>query len=289
LERHILQNTLFGNKKISKITASDIDAFYNQKIKEDYSTSYIRQMHQLLNQAFNQAVKWGKIVSNPVSDTDPPSVNYGEISIWFFDEIHLFLKACRGERHYLTFLLAIYTGMRRGEILGLKWCDVDFSNKRIHVNRSLAHVPKSGYTLTTLKTKSSKRQIPIPEFVLNELRRHKDIQDEWKELVGDLYQNQDLVICTNTGTMQDPRNVIRAMKRITKEAKVTAIRFHDMRHTHASILISSGVDVVKIAARLGHVNPKITLEFYAHLLPNSHSDVADIFHNAIRNHTNSEQ
>jgi integrase len=143
LERHILQNTLFGNKKISKITASDIDAFYNQKIKEDYSTSYIRQMHQLLNQAFNQAVKWGKIVSNPVSDTDPPSVNYGEISIWFFDEIHLFLKACRGERHYLTFLLAIYTGMRRGEILGLKWCDVDFSNKRIHVNRSLAQSLKA--------------------------------------------------------------------------------------------------------------------------------------------------
>jgi integrase len=171
----------------------------------------------------------------------------------------------------------------------LKWSDVDFANKRIHVNRSLAHIPKSGYTLTTLKTKSSKRQIPIPEFVLNELRSHKDIQDEWKELVDDLYQNQDLVICTNTGTMQDPRNVIRAMKRITKEAKVTAIRFHDMRHTHASILISSGVDVVKIAARLGHVNPKITLEFYAHLLPNSHSDVADIFHNAIQDHTNSEQ
>ncbi|WP_445683440.1 tyrosine-type recombinase/integrase [Sporosarcina sp. FSL K6-6792] len=99
--------------------------------------------------------------------------------------------------------------------------------------------------------------------------------------MGGLYQNQDLVICTNTGTMQDPRNVIRAMKRIVKEAKVTAIRFHDMRHKHVSILIAEGVDVVKIAARLGHTNPKITLEFYAHLLPNSHSDVADIFHNAI--------
>ena len=178
--------------------------------------------------------------------------------------------------------------MRRGEILGLKWSDVDFSNKRTHVNRSLAHIPKSGYILTTLKTKSSKRQIPILEFVLNELRRHKDIQDEWKELVGDLFQNQDLVICTNTGTLQYSRNVIRVMKCMTKGAKVTEIRFHDMWHTHASNLISSGVDVVKIAARLGNVNPKITLEFYAHLLPISHSDVADISHNAIRNHTNGE-
>lgn len=87
----------------------------------------------------------------------------------------------------------------------------------------------------------------------------------------------------------DPRNVIRAMKRITKEAKVTAIRFHDMRYIHASILKVEGVDVVKIAARIGHTNPKITLEFYAHLIPNSHSDVADILHNAIRNHTNGPQ
>ncbi|WP_342512856.1 site-specific integrase [Sporosarcina sp. FSL K6-1522] len=198
-----------------------------------------------MNRAFDQAVKWGKIVSNPVSEADPSSVNYEEMSIWSFDEIHLFLEACKGERHYLTFLLAIYTGMRRGEILGLKWIDVDFENKIIHVNRSLAHIPKSGYTLSTLKTKSSKRQIPIPEFVLNELQKHKSVQDEWKELVGDLYQNEDLVICTNTGTMQNPRNVIRVMKRITKKAKVTAIRFHDIRHTHASILISEGVDIVK--------------------------------------------
>ena len=107
--------------------------------------------------------------------------------------------------------------------------------------------------------------------------------------MSELSQNQDLVICTNSGTKQDPRNVIRVMKRIMKKAKVRAIRFHDMRHTHAYILISNGVDVVKISARLGHANPEITLEFYAHLLPNSHSDVADIFHNAIRNHTNSEQ
>lgn len=188
-------------------------------------------MHQLLNRAFDQAVKWGKIVNNPVSEADPPSVNYGEMFIWSFDEIHHFFEACRGEHRYLTFLLAIYTGMRRGETLGLKWGDVDFANKRIHVNRSLAHIPKSGYTLPTLKTKSSKRQIPIPDFVLSELRRHKNAQDEWKELVGDLYQNKDIVICTNTGIMQDPRNVIRVMKRIIKESKVTAIC---LRHTHAS-------------------------------------------------------
>ena len=101
-----------------------------------------------------------------------------------------------------------------------------------------------------------------------------------------MYKEQDMVICTNTGTFQDPRNVIRVMKRIVKSANVPNIRFHDIRHTHASILISEGVDIVKISNRLGHANPKITLEFYAHLLPNADNDIADIFHKAIQSNTN---
>lgn len=286
LEKHILINNHFTNKALSSITTSDIDAFYNQKVKEEYSTSYIRQMHQMLNQAFNQAVKWGKVLNNPVMEADPPAVKYEEIFIWSLDEIHLFLKACKGERHYLTFLLAIYTGMRRGEILGLKWSDIDFTKKIIRVNRSLAYNPKVGYKFTQGKTKNSKRHIPIPEFVLNVLKSHREMQDTWIELVGELYHNQDLVICTNSGTEQNPQNLIRVMKRIIKKADVRVIRFHDIRHTHASILISEGVDIVKISNRLGHANPKITLEYYAHLLPSSHSEVADIFHDAILNHIN---
>lgn len=96
----------------------------------------------------------------------------------------------------------------------------------------------------------------------------------------ELYEDNDLVICTNTGTLEDPRNVVRVLKRLIKSTKVHNIRFHDIRHTHASILISEGVDIVKISKRLGHANPKITLEFYAHLLPNVDNDIADIFYNA---------
>ena len=91
-----------------------------------------------------------------------------------------------------------------------------------------------------------------------------------------------MLICTETGTLQDPRNVLRVMKRLIAAANVTTIRFHDIRHTHASILISEGVDIVKVAARLGHANPKITIETYAHLVPNVDNDLADIFHNAVQ-------
>ncbi|MED4533588.1 site-specific integrase [Metabacillus fastidiosus] len=204
------------------------------------------------------------------------------MKIWSFEEIHSFLNQCKNERHYVTFLLAIYTGMRRGEILGLKWSDIDFERKIILIQRSLSHIPKKRYILSTLKTKKSRRQVPIPDIVLNELLVQKNIQNEWKKRLGNQYQDNDLVICTETGTLQDPRNMLRVMKRISEAANITLIRFHDIRHTHASILISEGVDIVKVSARLGHTNPKTTLETYAHIIPNEDNEVADIFHNAIQ-------
>ncbi len=238
-------------------------------------------MHQMLNQAFNQAVKWKRIKYNPVNDADPPAVRKEEMKIWSYDAIKTFLEHCRGERHYLTFFLAIYTGMRRGEILGLKWSDIDFVNKTIHVERSLAYIPKKGYILTSTKTRKSKRIIPISDMVVKALVNYRKQQEIWKEQLGEQYQEEDLVICTETGSKQDPRNVLRALKRLITTSNVTQIRFHDFRHTHASILISKGVDVVKVSKRLGHANAKITLETYAHLIPNEDNDLADIFEKAL--------
>jgi integrase len=282
MDKHLIRENPFANKPLSKITTEDIDAFYNLKLDEEYSTSTIRKLHQLLNQAFGQAVKWKKISSNPVINADPPSVKKEEMKIWSFDEIDSFLNQCKGERHYLTFLLAIYTGMRKGELLGLKWSDIDFGKKSIRIQRSLSHIPNKGYLLSTPKTKKSKRQVPIPDSLVKELKAHKERQETQRKRLGEQYQDQDLVICTEIGTLQDPRNVLRVMKRISKAANVTSIRFHDIRHTHASILISEGVDIVRVAARLGHSDPTITLKNYAHLIPNQDDEVADIFHNAIQ-------
>lgn len=281
LEKHMIRENPFADKPLDKITTFDIDAFYNLKVDEEYSTNYIRKMHQMLYQAFQQAVKWEKIKQNPVINADPPTVKRQEMVIWNFADIHSFLAACQKERHYMAFLLAIYTGMRRGEILGLKWSDIDFSNKVIHVERSLAFVPKKGYVLTTLKTKKSKRKVPIPDHLINVLLSHKKRQQEWKAQWEGHYNDQNLVICTEAGTVQDPRNVLRVMKRLIDVSGVPKIRFHDIRHTHASILIAEGVDLVKVANRLGHSNPKITLEYYAHLMPNEDDEVADIFHRAL--------
>lgn len=116
---------------------------------------------------------------------------------------------------------------------------------------------------------------------MNELIKYRAQQEIWKEQLGELYQDEDFVICTETRSKQDPRNVLRLLKRLITSSKVTSIRFHDFRQTHASILISSGVDVVKVSKRLGPANAKITLETYAHLVPNEDNDLADIFEKAL--------
>lgn len=281
LDVHLIRENPYANKPLSKITTEDIDDFYSFKIDQEYSTSYIRKMHQMLHQAFQQAVKWKKISFNPVADSTPPSVKSKEMKIWSLDEINAFLAHSKNDKHYILFLLAIYTGMRRGEILGLKWSDIDFDKKVINVQRSLAYIPEKGYVLTSVKTKSSRRQIPIPNKVVKELLQHKKVQSEQRLRLGEAYQNLDSVVCTEIGTQQDPRNVIRVFRRLCKSANVTPIRFHDIRHTHASILISEGVDIVKVANRLGHANPKITLGIYSHLIPNEDNNVAEIFEEAI--------
>ncbi|MBY0098683.1 MULTISPECIES: tyrosine-type recombinase/integrase [Bacillaceae] len=282
VDKHLIRENPFHNKPLSKITSKDIDNLYNLKLDEGYSTNTIRKIHQMLHQALEQAVKWNMIKTNPVSKTAPPSIKTKDFKIWSFDEVHAFLEVSRKNRHYIMFLLAIYTGMRKGEILGLKWSDIDFEKKVIMVQRSVARISGLGYIFSSPKTKKSIRQVPIPDFFIEELLTHKKTQEEWKKRSGTQYQELDLVISTETGTIQDPRNVLREMRKICKNAKVTPIRFHDIRHTHASILIAEGVDIVKVASRLGHTNPKITLEIYAHLMPNEDNDVADIFHKAFK-------
>ena len=292
------ENELHGRSLLEY--AQLVDPYEKIQIKDLESTSYlancltlvktddkVRRVIGLLylyhRDNLYQAVKWKKISANPVKDADPPSVKYEKMNIWSQDEIQQFLTNCKGERHYLTFLIAIYSGMRRGEILGLKWSDIDFHSQTIQVNRSLASIPKEGYIFTTPKTKSSIRRINVPEFVIDELKHHKKQQEDWKELVGEMYEDLGLIICTNNGTFQDPRNVVRVMKRVIKSLGITDIRFHDIRHTHASFLIAAGIDIVRISNRLGHASPRTTLEFYAHLLKSKDNDIADTFHNAVQN------
>lgn len=258
IEKHILFENPFGYKEISEISASDINSFYCSKLKNKYSAVYIRKMHNLLNQVFSQALKWGIITSNPMLEVMPPAIVKKKISVWSANEVQKFLEKCKTEDHYLTFLLAIITGMKKRELLALKWSDISFENQIIHIKSSLSSNQNRGYV-----TNKIERVIPISEFLINELKKHKKVQDDWKKIVGQLYDDQELVICTITGKHENPLNISLEMKRIIEIAEVRKMGFHNLRYAFTSLLILSGADIKHISYLLGGQFLSSNVKYYS--------------------------
>ena len=181
----------------------------------------------------------------------------------------------------IPYLLAIFTGMRCGEVLGLKWDDVDFENKKIRIKRSLCFVSGKGLIFKEPKTKKSKRQISISQHVVNVLKKHKQKQEFQEEKLGTQYQDNNLIVCTDDGKPLDPRNLLRQFYRLIEEANVPRISFHDLRHTHATILMQQGENPKVVSERLGHSRVGITLDLYSHVSDDLQEQAAEKFENAL--------
>jgi integrase len=278
---HLLKDNIFSNKPISKITIKDIDDFYDLKLDEGFNPAYIRTMHNILRQAFEQAKIWNLVINNPIDNTSPPPLKKKDIETWTKDEIITFLSKIKNEPIYIAFLIAIYTGFRRGEVLGLKWEDIDFINQVIHIRRALAYTDQ-GLIFKDVKTKSSRRQISISNFVIEELKKHKEKQEKLKRRLGSAYQDENLVVTDELGRRKDPRNLLRQMERLIKQSGVKKISFHGIRHTHATLMLSNGENIKVVADRLGHSRASTTLNFYAHSIPALDAKAADNFENYLK-------
>ncbi|TDW02176.1 tyrosine-type recombinase/integrase [Pseudobacillus badius] len=276
---HLLDH--FQRKSISAINTFDIDCLYVDKLDDGYSGAYIRQMHNLLNQAFDQAVRWSLIKVNPVKNAKPPKIKSEEKLTWTVDETNLFLQRVKNNSLELPYLLAIFTGMRRGEVLGLKWDDIDLANKKIHIKRSLSYVSGEGIIFKEPKTQKSKRQISISKYVVDVLEQHKLKQKGLKEKHEGYYKDQGLVVCTQDGKPVDPRNLLPQFYRLIEEANVPRISFHDLRHTHATILMQQGENPKVVSERLGHSRVGITLDLYSHVSDDLQEQVAVRFEEAL--------
>ncbi|MFA9556077.1 site-specific integrase [Evansella sp. AB-rgal1] len=173
-------------------------------------------------------------------------------------------------RQHALFVLAIYCGIRRGELLGLKWSDIDFDNNRLGIRQILAFKSK---IKDGAKTKTSNRSIKMSPFVASELKKHKEQQEEEK-MKADEYFDKNLVFCQENGLPVSWGNFHKFWVRILEKTKVRAIRFHDLRHTCASLLLSAEVHPKKVQELLGHASIKVTLDTYSHLIPNMQEEVA---------------
>ncbi|WP_232700183.1 site-specific integrase [Brevibacillus daliensis] len=176
--------------------------------------------------------------------------------------------------------------MRRGEILGLRWKDIDFENGELSVQQTLFN---KGDELQEPKTKSAQRSIAFPEQTVVELKQHKRRIAQEKMMARSIYQDNDLVVCTSIGTKVLPRNLIRTYYRLLEKADVPKIRFHDIRHSHATLLLKKGVHPKIAQERLGHTNIRITLDTYSHVLPNMQSEAAKQFGDSLFNKDNDKE
>lgn len=284
--RHI--KPALGSVPLAKLQAHNLQAFYNEKLasgrisvgkhegteKQDsgLSTRVVRYFHAVIREALQQAVKEGLLPRNVADATSPPAMKHKPMRPLTEDELLTFLGAAKEDRFFAAYLLAVTTGLRRGELLGLCWDSVDLKGAAIVVQRQLLvledEANKYGFVLDdTTKSESGRRSISLTDDAVRELKAHRKRQLQEKIILGPAYQDKGLVFCKEDGSPVDPRNFTKRFQRILRAAGLPQVRLHDLRHTHASLLLARGVHPKVVQERLGHASITMTLDLYSHLAP----------------------
>ena len=270
---HILP--YIGKVQLQKLAPQQLKKLYADKLKEGLSAITVTAIHNLLHRALDDAVKWDLLARNVCDRVSPPRKEHREITPLSVEQIHLLLEAARGHPQEALFILALHTGMRRGELLGLKWQDISFTEGTLQVRRILNRVPtkmvkEAGqrYIETEPKTKKSRRNIFLTESALDALKQHQSRQLEARLKAGAAWEHHDYVFCTPLGKHLTPgHDALVQLKNLLAKAGLPAIRFHDLRHSSASLLLSLGVHPKVVQELLGHTQISMTMDIYSHALP----------------------
>ncbi|OAX49906.1 site-specific integrase [Paenibacillus sp. AD87] len=266
-------NPYFNNQEMERITTVAIEKFYVHLLKQTgLSERSIQDIQKIIKSSFITAVKRKYIAYNPAVDAGAPKVPHKEMNVWNLDEVTKFLKSAQEDKLYIAFLLALTTGMRQSEILALRWKDIDFDEGILRVRQTLSHDGK--VLIQATKTKSSSRTITLVSRLIHELKKQQRINKKEKIAANFDYEDNDLVICTSSGKPLNPRNLLRSFYRLIFKADVPAIRFHDLRHTVASLMLARNINPKIVKEILGHSDIRVTLDTYSHVLPIVHKQTA---------------
>lgn len=261
---HTLEKHLFpelGRLKLEKLTGAHLDGLYRKKLKDGLSTRVCRYVHTLVHGMLAQAVKWDKLPRNVADAATPPSLKTKKMEVWTPKDAVQFLDFAQQDRLHAAWYLALFGGLRRGELVGLRWQDVNLEQAQVTVNQTLVAV-KGKLEVSEPKTESSKRTISISLDTVAVLQAHLERQNLERERCGEIWHTTGYVFTTNIGTPINPANFGHAYKRVVRAAGVPDIRLHDLRHTSASLAIKRGDSPKVVSERLGHNNVAFTLNNY---------------------------
>lgn len=265
--------------KVADAIGKDFDTlFLSTNPQREVSNETVLHYHKLLNNIMNTAVKWGVIAFNPIEKrVELPKSDRKEPAYMDDKEALAFLELLEEEpiKYKLALNLLIFSGLRRGEIGGLKWSDIDFDDKIITVKRALKYIAGVGLFEGETKTFKSRRSIKLPDFVFDLFKAYKVWQLEERLKVGDRWQDQDFIFTRWSGEPMSLDTIGGYLKKFTDKHGLKPVHLHSLRHTNASILIASGVDLKTVSSRLGHSNLSTTGNIYAHVINSADAKASD--------------
>jgi integrase len=254
---------------VQKLTPDQLKTFYSAKLAAGCGKRTVELCHRRLSQALKMAVELGFVARNVAQLVRPPRARAREMQTWDMVEVQRFLTVAAWSPYGPIWAVVLATGMRRGEVLGLRWQDVDFERRVLHVRQSVTPVGGAAQIGPTKNSRSRTIQ-SIPPYVLAALREHKATQNERGLALGVAWHDNDLVFLTSIGTPIVPNNLVRDYNHLVAQAGVRRIRIHDQRHTHASLLLQMGTEIKVVSERLGHAKTSTTMVIYHHVTSRQH-------------------
>jgi integrase len=273
VHQHILP--ALGKLKMKDLRPDHIQALYNQKLDQGASERTVVLIHAVLHRALRQALQLGITPRNAADAAIKPKLKRKEMKTLDEIQVRSLILAAKGTRFEALFQIAVTTGLRLGEILGLKWTDLDWTSRKLQIQRQSQRLKGQGLVLSEPKTAKSRRTVMIGAATIQKMRDHQDIQHMERSFMGDRWIENNLIFPNAVGNQLDHANLLKAFKGFLEKAGLPDLRFHDLRHTAATLMLQQDVHPKIVQERLGHSDISLTLNTYSHVLPSMQDSAAD--------------
>jgi integrase len=265
---------MIGDVKLQELRPLTVERAYQQLLSSGLAAKTVRNTHTVLRRALADAERLDLVVRNAAAAARPPSVRRKEQETWTPEELSRFLASVADHRLFAAFVLSATTGMRRGELMGLRWRDVDLDAGRLSIVSTITTVNGRAVESST-KTNKSRRRISLDAGTIEVLRAHQDRQSAEREHAGKSWTASGLVFTREDGTALHPDRFSHLFVRLSRKAGLPPIRLHDLRHTYATLALEAGVHPKIVSERLGHATTGITLDLYSHVAPSMDQQAAE--------------
>ena len=263
-----------GAVRLQELRPAHIQEAYACLLADGLVARTVLHHHRVLRAALQHALRWQLIPHNPADAVTPPRPENREMRALVPEEVLHLLSECDDQQSRAIIHTAVTTGLRLGELLGLRWRDIDFENDTAAIQRAAQYLPATGVTLRQPKTARGRRTIALSEETIRSLREYRTRQVERRLALGPAYSDVDLVFPAPDGAVQPPYRVSQAFQRLVARAGIGPLRFHDLRHTAATLMLRAGIPTKIVSTRLGHATASLTLDTYSHVTPDMQREAA---------------